>query len=128
MTSYYNFAYYQNLYPSWITDQPDMRGHIGHCIEMLRQVLMCNADVGLIPMVWATNWTLPLPDFNTLHKCKNWDSAIDFARGRSLPQMKMWKPREGEKIIADPLSLHNEKARRHYTARLSHLGLDVDST
>ena len=123
MTSFYNFAHYHALYPSWIVDHPDLRGHVGHCTEMLRQALMCNADLGIIPMVWASNWTLPIPDFNTWHKCKNWDSALAFARGRSLPSMKIWGPQEGEKILHDPLGLHNEEARRRYKARLDEIGL-----
>ncbi|KAH9917538.1 uncharacterized protein B0H18DRAFT_1034076 [Fomitopsis serialis] len=54
------------------------RVHLDHCIEMLRQVLMCNADVGLITFDWVAGFDVPFPNFSTLHKCRNVDEhAID---------------------------------------------------
>ena len=53
-----------------------------------------------------TNRTVPIPNFNMWHKCKNWENALAFARERSLPLMKMWEPKEGEIVLHDPLGLH----------------------
>ena len=46
-----------------------------HCIEMLRQVLMCNADTGIITYEWVNGSKEPLPNFNTVHRCRNLDKV-----------------------------------------------------
>lgn len=47
--------------------------NIDHCIEMLRQRIMCTGDVGLITSHWVKGHKLPYPDFNTWHRCRNVD-------------------------------------------------------
>ncbi|EED77659.1 predicted protein, partial [Postia placenta Mad-698-R] len=42
-----------------------------HCVNMLRQQLLCVADTGLITYHWVEGRNTPFPDFNTLHKCKD---------------------------------------------------------
>ncbi|CAG9953413.1 unnamed protein product [Clonostachys rosea f. rosea IK726] len=37
-----------------------------HCVEILRQFVMCHADVGLVTAHWVRNINHPWPDFNTL--------------------------------------------------------------
>ncbi|ETS85648.1 hypothetical protein PFICI_03673 [Pestalotiopsis fici W106-1] len=69
----------------------DLRiGHRNHCIHMILQVLMCNADTGLIFHNWVHNSDLPAPqtrafaDFNTIKKCKNFDNILDWAREKGV--------------------------------------------
>ena len=45
----------------------------GHCINQLRQVIMCKADLGVFGQVWVDKIEQPFVDFNTKHKCKNYD-------------------------------------------------------
>ena len=52
---------------------------IDHCADLLRQKLMCDADVGLIPMYWVKHHDHPWPDFSTVHKCRNFDSVWEWA-------------------------------------------------
>ncbi|KZT69700.1 hypothetical protein DAEQUDRAFT_785292 [Daedalea quercina L-15889] len=54
------------------------RVHLDHCIEMLRQVLMCNADVGLITFDWVAGFEVPFPNFNTLHKCRDVEKVYEW--------------------------------------------------
>ncbi|KAF9554912.1 hypothetical protein CPC08DRAFT_712486 [Agrocybe pediades] len=56
-----------------------MRSHLDHCIEIMRQNLMCNADVGIISYDWIAGYELPFPDFNTYHKCRNFDNILEWA-------------------------------------------------
>ena len=39
---------------------------------------MCDADVGLMPMLWVQNYTLPWPDFSTTHRCRDFDAVLDW--------------------------------------------------
>ncbi|KAM3450332.1 hypothetical protein MY3296_006220 [Beauveria thailandica] len=40
---------------------------LNHCIDMVRQALMCNADTGLILFHWVKGMPVPSPDFHTMH-------------------------------------------------------------
>jgi len=68
----------------------------GHCLNMLRMVLMCNIDTGVHPFVWAKdshNASTPahvFPDFQRNHQCKNFDAILDYTKMRkSLARGKL---------------------------------------
>ncbi|KAL1597870.1 hypothetical protein SLS60_008357 [Paraconiothyrium brasiliense] len=62
---YTHFDYYADIEPAF-SDPPDIvRTHIDHCLEMLRQVLECNADPGIVTFSWVDGHEGPMPDFNT---------------------------------------------------------------
>ncbi|KAF8907013.1 hypothetical protein CPB84DRAFT_1959751 [Gymnopilus junonius] len=70
---------YPELHELWKTQPKFIRGHLDHCIDMIRQNLMCVADVGMISYDWISGWDVPFPDFNTYHKCRNFDAILDWA-------------------------------------------------
>ena len=62
------------------------RTHVDHCIEALRAALTCNAD--LTPYLW---YKYPdegdgpaKEDFQATHKCKRFDSIVDWMRENSV--------------------------------------------
>ncbi|KAH9947885.1 hypothetical protein B0H21DRAFT_691211 [Amylocystis lapponica] len=58
-------------------DSPEtFRTHLDHCIEILRQNLMCRGDTGLVTFEWVAGRTRPYPDFNTVHRCRNSDKIL----------------------------------------------------
>lgn len=50
-----------------------------HCIDMLRSHIMCSSDV--VPVVFYDdpNEPLPMPDFSTLHRCRNFDDILNWS-------------------------------------------------
>jgi hypothetical protein len=51
-------------------------GGLEHCIDMLRVYIKCTSDVTPITFfdnVLLSSRKLPMPDFNTLHTCRNFD-------------------------------------------------------
>jgi hypothetical protein len=54
--------------------------HLGHCIDAIRQQLMCDADV--TPIVWQ--WDESVGDVrvyaNTVHVCRNYDDILEWGR------------------------------------------------
>ncbi|KAG2038079.1 hypothetical protein BDR03DRAFT_1091496 [Suillus americanus] len=54
------------------------RIHLDHCIEMLRQNLMCRGDVTMLTYDWAKGTEGPLPNFNTPHRCRNFEKILDW--------------------------------------------------
>lgn len=39
---------------------------------------MCQADTGLITYAWVPFSDHPTPDFNTMHKCRNFDAIREW--------------------------------------------------
>jgi hypothetical protein len=66
---------------------------IAHCLDILRQQLMCTVDTGLMGQVW---WNSEQPaafvDFNTQHKCKNYEAIRQWAESRQLPPSDQGHP------------------------------------
>ncbi|KAJ5798675.1 uncharacterized protein N7503_006180 [Penicillium pulvis] len=62
-----------------------MRGHLDHCAETLREVLMCNSGVGLIMFHWVEGLDEPYPDYNTFHQCRDYDAVLNWALDNSVP-------------------------------------------
>ncbi|KAH8703315.1 hypothetical protein BGW36DRAFT_354739 [Talaromyces proteolyticus] len=70
--------YYLPKNKEW-EDQETLRYHLDHCIDMLRQKLMCDPDLGMVTYVWAKGYKQPLPDFSTVHKCRPYSKVLDWA-------------------------------------------------
>ncbi|KAF3070145.1 hypothetical protein CFAM422_006618 [Trichoderma lentiforme] len=61
--------------------------HIGHCLESLRQSIMCHADI--TPAVWHWDYSVPNPIRNkpwltVLHTCRDFDRIRDWAKKRKI--------------------------------------------
>ncbi|KAG1856582.1 hypothetical protein C8R48DRAFT_299137 [Suillus tomentosus] len=51
----------------------------GHCIEMLRQSIMCKADTTMITWYWVQGHDAPQANFNTRHRCRNFEKILDWS-------------------------------------------------
>lgn len=62
--------------------------HTTHCLDMLRQVLMCNPDVGVLGQVWWQPAGEPHPmafvDFNTRHRCRDYEGVRRWAEAHQM--------------------------------------------
>jgi len=60
--------YYSTRDYAWTYDRASsLRKHTDHCIDILRQVLMCNGDMGLVMFHWVSGiGPAPYPDFSTM--------------------------------------------------------------
>jgi hypothetical protein len=84
----YNIDYYRSQSKgAFVNDDNIVRKHVSHCLDIIRQQLMCTPDTGLLGQVW---WDVNNPksfvDFNTEHKCKNFDAIRQWAEERQLPE------------------------------------------
>lgn len=71
-----------------------------HCLDILRQQIMCTADTSLLGLFWIKPYgPAPFPDFNTDHKCKNFEAIRQYAEENQAPEK--WKP----KVYPDDLLL-----------------------
>ncbi|TAQ87319.1 hypothetical protein B7494_g4369 [Chlorociboria aeruginascens] len=78
--------------------------HMDHCADMLRQKLMCDADVHLLTYNWVEGHDAPHPNFNIPRQCRNFEAvkkyALDHALdGSNLPKGYFMKPKDGILIL-----------------------------
>ncbi|CAG9986681.1 unnamed protein product [Clonostachys byssicola] len=84
---YFNYDHYKNLgHHAFKNEEPILRRHVTHCLDTIRQVLMCNVDTGVLGQVWANpNNPTAFPDFNTKHVCKNYEGVRKWAESIQAP-------------------------------------------
>jgi hypothetical protein len=83
-----------------ITLHEVLKSWSGHCLDMLRQQLMCTADTGVLGQVWIAG-PEPFVDFNTNHKCRNFEAVRQWAENhqmQDLPPDYLAKPQPGDEI------------------------------
>jgi len=101
---YYNYDYYHALGKGAFKNEDRIvRLHVSHCLDILRQQLMCNVDVGVLGQIWVDPTdTMPFVDFNTRHKCKNFEAIRQWAHDHQLPEEPpadfLQPPRAGDLI------------------------------
>lgn len=59
-----------------------------HCIEVLRQGVMCRGDISLVTIRWQESNRLPVADFTAPHECVNFDAINEWARERRINAMQ----------------------------------------
>ncbi|RDW68187.1 hypothetical protein BP6252_09583 [Coleophoma cylindrospora] len=65
LRKFIHLDYYKETEPDWYS-QPYLRGHADHCVDMLREALMCHGDTTLIVYHWIEGYADPVPDFSTM--------------------------------------------------------------
>ncbi|KAG9571559.1 hypothetical protein KCU79_g1, partial [Aureobasidium melanogenum] len=62
---------------------------VTHCLDILRQQLMCTVDIGVLGQVWWQSNTMAYPeayvDFNTRHICRNFEDIRIWAENHQVP-------------------------------------------
>ncbi|KAK0653337.1 Cyclochlorotine biosynthesis protein O [Lasiodiplodia hormozganensis] len=88
-TLYYNYDYYRNEGKgAFLNADHIVRKHVSHCLDIIRQQLMCTVDTGVLGQVWYKPHDAPLEayvDFNTHHKCRNFDAVRAWAEEHQMP-------------------------------------------
>jgi hypothetical protein len=66
-----------------------VRYHVTHCMDILRQQLMCVTDIGVLGQVWyqpeGEASPTPFVDFNTKHRCRDYEAIRKWAEEHQLP-------------------------------------------
>lgn len=104
---YYNFDYYHELGEGAFKNRDNvLKDHISkppaskslvptrmltiyeaHCLDTIRQQLMCTVDLGMLGQVWWNqDYPQAYPDFNTQHKCRNFDAVRQWAEDHQAPE------------------------------------------
>ncbi|EEA27360.1 hypothetical protein TMatcc_004355 [Talaromyces marneffei ATCC 18224] len=84
---WFNYPHYKDNNGDEFRDpQHVLEMHLYHCLETLRQSIMCHADPGIVGYKFVRGREhRPYPDFNTPHKCRDWRGMVDWAYRHSVP-------------------------------------------
>ncbi|KAF9554911.1 hypothetical protein CPC08DRAFT_821399 [Agrocybe pediades] len=78
-------SHYETFDPVFTAPKPDtFRKHLDHCVEIIRQNLMCSADVGMLTYEWVKGFSVPYPDFNTQHQCRNFEKILKWGMDNAV--------------------------------------------
>ncbi|KAG9232725.1 hypothetical protein BJ875DRAFT_466039 [Amylocarpus encephaloides] len=101
---YFNYNYYHEQGIGAFKNKDSIiRFHVTHCLDIIRQQLMCRPDTGVLGQVW---WDKAAPkafvDFNTGHKCRNFEAVRKWAEERqiddSVPEDFLMPPGDSEDV------------------------------
>jgi hypothetical protein len=75
-----------------------------HCIEMLRQNIMCRGDVTMITYDWVEGVKDPFPNFNIPHRCRNFDNVLNWIDEHRvfMPKSKMVRLEDNVDLSTPP--------------------------
>lgn len=62
---------------------------IVHCLDFLRQAVMCQGDMTPIVLVWAKEQAVPIGDVGYQHSCASWQSIQKWVIDR---EVDIYKP------------------------------------
>ncbi|SMY28685.1 unnamed protein product [Zymoseptoria tritici ST99CH_1A5] len=92
---YFNHQYYRDSHHmTWnTTNEKALQIHLNHCVDSLRQHIMCNADARVLPYLTSTKGKFE--DFTLPRKCRNWEDVRDFAKKH------IWSATGGQEWLDD---------------------------
>ncbi|KAF2196599.1 hypothetical protein GQ43DRAFT_382898 [Delitschia confertaspora ATCC 74209] len=69
-----------------LADQPEMlRGHLDHCIEILRLNLQCHSDIHAFTFHEKEGLEGPWPDYESHRVCRNFEGLLEWTKENGLP-------------------------------------------
>ncbi|KAJ4294056.1 hypothetical protein N0V90_007745 [Kalmusia sp. IMI 367209] len=98
--------YWLEMYPNRNVSERH-RIHSSHCLYIILQALMCDANTDLIPHVYLEDYAWPVPDFEIKRKCgnfegvKEWQQAHDIPLNESTTKALEKKPGQKSRPITD---------------------------
>ncbi|KAK4897884.1 hypothetical protein LTR49_027919 [Elasticomyces elasticus] len=99
--SYFNYEYYRELGKgAFVNTDVVVETHLGHCLDILRQQLMCTFDTSVFGQWWVKD-VGPFVDFNTKHRCKNFDAFHEWVRAHELSGGDLVEFQEGDDLLPE---------------------------
>ncbi|OJJ86271.1 oxidase ustYa family protein [Aspergillus glaucus CBS 516.65] len=108
-TNYYNYEHYRDLgQGAFKNDEFIVKRHVSvaHCLDIIRQQLMCTTDIGVFGQFWIyPHHPEPFVDFNTQHKCRNFEQLRQWTEKNQLPEKVpsdfLEPPKVGDRIYPE---------------------------
>ncbi|EHK26506.1 uncharacterized protein TRIVIDRAFT_81530 [Trichoderma virens Gv29-8] len=69
---WFHYKHYKALNDPLFIDKDPPEKHLMHCVEMLRNAVMCFGDVSVITYNWKRGHPGPKASFKSMHACQKW--------------------------------------------------------
>jgi|SRR5580692_3392837 hypothetical protein len=66
--------------PTLFTKGTRSLGHVNHCIDAIRQSLMCFADTSVVVWQWSNKDERVHPQAGIVHTCRNYEKIVNWAK------------------------------------------------
>ncbi|KDR66681.1 hypothetical protein GALMADRAFT_80543, partial [Galerina marginata CBS 339.88] len=77
---------YPDYYPKMRWNSSEMPWHIGHCLDSIRQSLICSADVSVLVWQWNEELQKNIRRHDVPHTCRKFNKIQAWAKERELRQ------------------------------------------
>ncbi|OTA57161.1 hypothetical protein K449DRAFT_467922 [Hypoxylon sp. EC38] len=77
--------YYRTRSVVWNMSAERRLSHWDHCIEALRQFVVCNADTTVVTQNWFERFDVPIASQKNPRRCADWDAHFRWQLGRQVP-------------------------------------------
>ncbi|KAI5830374.1 hypothetical protein K523DRAFT_272354 [Schizophyllum commune Tattone D] len=81
--------------------------HLSHCVDSIRQSLMCSADVSVNVWQWSEHYQAVAGRVNVAHSCRNFNKIKDWVRERLAPEMPFDEMEHVENDLPYPPVYHS---------------------
>ncbi|KAF2743005.1 hypothetical protein M011DRAFT_452013 [Sporormia fimetaria CBS 119925] len=86
----WNYEYYREKKEgAFVNSEYVIRYHVTHCLDIVRQQLMCTTGIGVLGQVWyqpeGEEQPIPFVDFSTKHRCRDFEAIRQWAEAHQLP-------------------------------------------
>ena len=61
--------------------------------------IMCEADLTILTYNWIEGRSDPMPYFETIHTCKNWDRVMDWMQEADASHKIHLRKPDGQKVL-----------------------------
>ncbi|KAK9423064.1 hypothetical protein SUNI508_04358 [Seiridium unicorne] len=79
-------SHYKPMGGDTADDPHDLSGHMDHCIDALRQFVMCQGDVNVFTFRYPFGDDDPWPDYTVPHVCRNFENIRNWAIEHGVPK------------------------------------------
>ncbi|KZT37528.1 hypothetical protein SISSUDRAFT_1106600 [Sistotremastrum suecicum HHB10207 ss-3] len=72
------------LFDSVLENDDTPFDHVDHCVNILRENIVCNADTTPNVFQWNEDKQMMFPHFDSVHMCRDWDAVKEWTHERQL--------------------------------------------
>jgi hypothetical protein len=93
------------MYPGGRNHSGDLhRLHASHCIYLILQNIMCNANIDIYTHQWNDGVPSPFADFNIDHQCRDFDAILQWQEENSVDQHRFVDLRRPQDAVEHKMS------------------------
>ncbi|KAI1248134.1 hypothetical protein MGN70_010383 [Eutypa lata] len=81
---WFHYEYYRDHGDDIFMDEDPVEDHLMHCVEMLRNAIMCSGDVSVITYNWKKGHAAPKASFKSMHSCQKWDKIEEWRSAHNV--------------------------------------------